>query len=530
MRIISRLNRPVLRVLDLLALLAIPILISGNAGALSPNAAKTQRVLVLFSDERLLPANVIVDEAMHATFAASGSERYELHSEFLDVARFPGEAQQQRQRDFFREKYRERPPDVVIAVGGDAFAFMTDHRAELFAGVPIVYCSVAGDPHPESARDSMVADVPVPATAARTLETILRLQPDTTRVAIVSGSGPRDLKYADVFRQDLAAFGHRVAIAWLTNHSLEELRGELSRLPDHTVVLYLTMFQDETGAVFRPRQALDKFAPASRVPIYGYYETYLGHGIVGGSIVPFEEIGQKAAQLAIRILGGENPQAAARVESYRPVPMVDWRQLQRCHISEKSLPPSSIVRFKQTTYWEQHRQIIITAVSLCLVETILILALLAQLRRRRRAEATLRENEQRMSLAVDAANFGIWIRDLARNEIWASDKWRKLFGFAPSERLEFERILERMHADDRESVRHAFSVALAAGGTYDVEFRIMLPDGGMRWISPTARWKWTPMATQCGCAAPHAISRLANKPSKRRCDCAKRSLMWAASL
>ena len=36
----------------------------------------------------------------------------------------------------------------MIAVGGDAFAFMTERRADLFAGVPIVYCSVAGDPHP----------------------------------------------------------------------------------------------------------------------------------------------------------------------------------------------------------------------------------------------------------------------------------------------------------------------------------------------------------------------------------------------
>ena len=44
-----------------------------------------------------------------------------------------------------------------------------------------------------------------------------------------------------------------------------------------------------------------------------------------------------------------------------------------------------------------------------------------------------------MSLAVDAGDFGIWIWDLARNEIWASDKWRELFGFAPSEPLAFRR-------------------------------------------------------------------------------------------
>ena len=57
------------------------------------------------------------------------------------------------------------------------------------------------------------------------------------------------------------------------------------------------------------------------------------------------------------------------------------------------------------------------------------------------SEARLRESEARMSLAVDAGGLGIWIRDLARDDIWASDTWRALFGFAASERLEFDDVL-----------------------------------------------------------------------------------------
>ena len=59
-----------------------------------------QRVLVLYSDERLLPANIIIDEAIRAAFAVGTKIHVEFYSEFLDVARFPGEAQQRRQRDF----------------------------------------------------------------------------------------------------------------------------------------------------------------------------------------------------------------------------------------------------------------------------------------------------------------------------------------------------------------------------------------------------------------------------------------------
>ena len=467
----------------LVVLASVDVRASEQTGA----SESSHRVLVLYSDERLLPANIIVDEAIHATFTADTRSRIELHSEFLDVARFPGEEQRQRQREFFRQKYRERPPDLVIAVGGGALAFLAEPRAELFGGAPIVYCSVAGDPPPEHLSDPRIAYVPVPDTAGRTLDLMLRLHPDARHVAVVSGNGPRDRQYAEVFRGVLSPFENRVDFTWLTNLSMKDLRGKLSRLPDHTLVLYLTMFQDAAGETFSPRQALDTFAPASRAPIYGYYETYIGHGIVGGWMVTFEEIGRNAAQLSLRVLAGEDPHAAARSESYHPVAMFDWRQLQRWKISEQRLPPGSVVRFKETTYWEQHQRIILAALSLCLLEALLIVALLAQLRRRRLAEASVRENEQRMSLAVEAANFGIWIRDLARNEIWASDKWRELFGFTPSERIELERIFQKLHPDDREALQGVFTKALTGGSGYETEFRLMLPDGGIRWISSQGR-------------------------------------------
>src|SRR5271157_2400859 len=225
-------------------------------------SAPKKTVLVLYSDERLLPANIIMDEAIRAAFAVGTNNRVEFYSEFLDVSRFPGE--EQRQRDFFRDKYRERPPDLVIAVSGGALVFLAEHRPDLFSGVPIVYCSVTGDPHPDHLSDARIAEVTVPDGVAPTLEIMLHLHPDTREVAVVSGSGPRDRQMADTFRQETTTFGNRVAFTWLTNLSMEELRGELSRLPDHTVVLYLTMFQDAAGKTFIPIQALEAFAPASR--------------------------------------------------------------------------------------------------------------------------------------------------------------------------------------------------------------------------------------------------------------------------
>ena len=92
-----------------------------------------------------------------------------------------------------------------------------------------------------------------------------------------------------------------------------------------------------------------------------------------------------------------------------------------------------------------------------------------------------------MLLAVETANFGFWIRDIARNAIWASEQWRELFAFEKSERLEFERILQRVHSDDREAVRYAMAKALADCGEYETEYRVVLPEGRLRWIAARGR-------------------------------------------
>jgi PAS domain S-box-containing protein len=479
---LAKLSMGTVRLLRLGATM-LPIMAWAGAGVAAETITPLRRVLVLYSDERLLPANVIVDKAIQETFAADTKNRIEFYSEFLDVARFPGEEQQQRQREFFRDKYQSRPPNLVIAVSGGALTFLTEHRDEVFAGVPIVYCSVAGDPHPDRLSEAGIANVRIPDGVIPTLQVMLRLHPDTRQVAVVSGSGPRDRQLSEVCRQEISTFGNRVAFTWLTNLSMEDLRDELSHLPDHTVVLYLTMFQDAAQTTFTPREALDLFAPASRAPIYGCYDTYLGHGIVGGSMVTFEDIGRKAAQLSLRILAGEDVQAASRSESYQPVPTFDWNQLRRWKISERRLAPGSIVRFKEPTFWEKHYPIIVAAFAVCLLEALLIMALLVQLRRRRLAEAALRESDRRLSLAADAGNLGIWVRDLVRDEIWATQKWRELFGFEKSEELNMDRFLQRLHPGDLDAFTQAMTKAVEAGGPYEKDYRIILPDGRTRWIA-----------------------------------------------
>ncbi len=98
----------------------------------------------------------------------------------------------------------------------------------------------------------------------------------------------------------------------------------------------------------------------------------------------------------------------------------------------------------------------------------------------------LSASELRIALAADAANLGFWSREFTRNEIWVTDRWRSMFGFAKSEPLQLDDFLRRVHPDDRAFMSHALVKSTEGDGRYQVEYRVLMPDGQMRWMASEA--------------------------------------------
>ena len=95
----------------------------------------------------------------------------------------------------------------------------------------------------------------------------------------------------------------------------------------------------------------------------------------------------------------------------------------------------------------------------------------------------LEVSEKRLNLAADSANLGMWEWDIVHDEIWITDKGRAMLGFDSSEKLDFDRFRSRLHPDDREVVLKAVDSSLGTGAEYQSEYRVVLPDGQLRWIA-----------------------------------------------
>src|SRR6266542_479903 len=96
-------------------------------------------------------------------------------------------------------------------------------------------------------------------------------------------------------------------------------------------------------------------------------------------------------------------------------------------------------------------------------------------------------SEKRLTLTADSAGVGLWDWDLNKNEIWVTPTRRAQLGFPESGKITFQDLVSRWHPDDREQVRLALMEAVENGKDYDVEFRIVLADGSVRWIESRGR-------------------------------------------
>jgi PAS domain S-box-containing protein len=95
----------------------------------------------------------------------------------------------------------------------------------------------------------------------------------------------------------------------------------------------------------------------------------------------------------------------------------------------------------------------------------------------------IKQSEERLRLALDAAHMGTWEWNLQSNAIIFSEYVGTMFGLAAGESLpNYEVFLNNVHPADRERVKKAASDAIASGNKQDVEFRVVWANGTERWL------------------------------------------------
>lgn len=112
----------------------------------------------------------------------------------------------------------------------------------------------------------------------------------------------------------------------------------------------------------------------------------------------------------------------------------------------------------------------------------LIAQIFASALARARADKIIRESESRLNLAADTAALGLWSLNLATRHFWVTERTRQLFALPANEEITFERFMSLVHPEDREFIRKKVESMIESKQEARDEFRIVHPDGSVRWM------------------------------------------------
>ncbi len=402
----NRINVPLVLQLALLwgvMLAALPKAWSQPTNSL-PNL-EPKRVLLIFSEARDLPGNILIEQAVRAEITAHSTNPIEFYTESLDASRFPNARHYREFEDYLKNKYAGQKLDLVMAFMAGDFTLADELPSSVVADVPVVFVAVSELEMPDTLKQRLLTGLVQRFDIGGTIKFILQLQPETRRIVVIGGSAKRDQPALDQISSAAESFDG-VKFEFWTNVPISVVRAKAAMLPQDTVILLSTVQRDSSGAMFNTPQVARTLAPFASVPVYVLGSGLIGSGALGGSVVNLESLGTRAAQIGLQTLNGTPASQIPITTLTNGTPMVDWRTLERWNIKPNRLPANCVVHYRPLTLWEQHQILITFTGAVLLAQALTIAALLAQRHHRRQAEAEILRQRTELAHVARVSTMG----------------------------------------------------------------------------------------------------------------------------
>ena len=206
----------------------------------APGAAEDPRrvnVLLLYSEPRVVPSIVAIDEAFRSTLEARLGGGVYFYTEFLDVSLFIDNVPQRELRDLLIRKYAGRRLDLVVAVSSRGLRIAVQNRPVLFPGVPIVFVAVDPAAAADVAGESNLTGTWLKIGWSSTLDIAMRLQPAARRAVVVTGSGAPDRVWMAAAKAQLTPYQNRIGLTYLSDLRFADVLTRVAALGRDTVLL-----------------------------------------------------------------------------------------------------------------------------------------------------------------------------------------------------------------------------------------------------------------------------------------------------
>ena len=440
-----------------------------------------RHVLLLYSSDRELAPHVSFTKLFLPELSRTATGPVDFIEVALQPVRSTRSAPDDSLVQLVEAMLAGRRPDLVVPVGGPAAAFAQRNRQRLFPAVPMLLAGVDQRFLQGGAVSANETAVAVDHEPARLVENILTVLPQTKTVFVVVGASRLEQAWLDVMKRAFQRFDSRLTFVWANELSFAEMLTRCAALPADSAILYAILSLDAKGVPHVEERALTELRAVANAPIFGLRSSQLGMGIVGGPLLSMEDLSHHTTTVALRLLDGESAHAISTPMQVLSAPAFDWRELRRWNINEWRLPPGSTVLFREPTLWQQYKSAIVAVAG---VQMMLVVALVASLARRRRAERDRREGEGRLRLLSNAAPVMMWVADPDGLYLDVNRPWLEFTGRSIEAELG-SGWTNSVHPDDRPRCIETHHNAFHRREAFRMEYRLRRHDGEYRWVLDT---------------------------------------------
>jgi PAS domain S-box-containing protein len=456
-------------------------LVASRSPALGIDSTKPKNLLILSSYSKAL-----VDpyaELLRSSIRSRVPGPVNFYVEYLESQRLENRDYENGVNETLRDAYAKEKPDIVIAISYTALRFAAEFRDRMFPGVPIIFLWVGPGRLQDGKLWPGVTGITAPVDVRGTVELAVRLHPGARNVAVVAGDSETEHYWLGLTHQELHNRANQLNEIDLVGLPTEQLLQRVSTLPATTIVLFQYLPQESSDRVVGTYDILA--AVAQRFPTYCIHNICLDHGGIGGSYPDSNEQVATAGQMVARVLTGEKPENIPMVHGKITGARVDWRQLLRWNIAESALPANTLVLYRQPTVWQRYWRYMFAGIVAIVAQSLLIIGLLWQRARKRKAEAVLRESEKRFRVMADTTPSLVWMCNPDGNVTYLNDRRVNFTGRDPDAGFA-DTWTAYIHPDDVRNVLAVNARALEKRQGFSKEYRLRRRDGAYRWMLDVA--------------------------------------------
>jgi len=370
-------------------------------------AAEPWRIVILEGRDPAQPAAVAVDREFRRTVQAAAPNGVEFYTDPIDAVRFQGTDLMPEYLALLTKKYSQRAVDLVVVRSDLGLEFAGRYHQQLWPDKPVLLHYMEEQRLRQLGVPPEFASLPLHIDIEGTLAIAEALQPTAQRLVVVVGTGSLDQYWAQRTAQ---AARQRTTRQWSpeiwSGVPVSELKVRLAALDLNTAVIYPVMYRDRNGNSYFPNEVVPPMVEVSRVPIYGWYSTYLDAGATAGSVLSYAAHAQRSAELAISLLRGERAAAGATL----PIPasrcVANVGRVVALGLDVRALPAGCELVQQPPSVWRDYRGELIAALVVLALQALTIAGLLVQRHRRQLAEDEVSRRRLELARATRVAALG----------------------------------------------------------------------------------------------------------------------------